>query len=1087
MGHTELVDVMGQSLETSLFVGPGATFRRGDSKTLQKLAPRVLALCGVNAPAHQEDVEVKAAIKDGTVPGESIEASCKVPSGCKVEDLLVKLAREGHLNPLELVIRPPGGTRLEDPAPCTVSDLLAQNGLTRMLERNDEGELVLQLTIHVNKSTRTHVDFYTAGCRLSQCTKVQDLPAGEKLYVSFRRTETLRHRQIHHQGVQSIFGACMSWHPFGVMQSSEGMSIFLSTLFAISGSRGIERTRRSEMLGHFRSVVRFPPAVWALQVLLSQATTQISDADKNLIATSVYFILRQQAPASIPNNKLFEHSRVFFAFLIGYRQELDAQSEKFVMIPASGDSRDNSAQLTPGRGHMQQDDSDTENNERPQAAEASGLDMSSMAALYSPGFPFADEFTLWLDAAETPQMRYFLHPWNDLVDALADCKELRILTPLALQRSQPVQITRDEDGTTVAYVGMPGSGAGQVALFCPLLRSEVERDVQDLARKVAALNFGDMADDSENSAKAAVKEAIVVCLDCSQSMAGTSGFSLANTEDSGVQSARLRRAAGFDERSPDPDTPEALAQAISHFATSQCIDDLRQIVSDTTQPPRPGQAPEQLPGAPGVRARGKQPGRQAEESAQSSAFAAAAMQVLADWCRLQYDMDKLDENNDLRLISKYPERFVEVLRSPAVAQNTTGIPHELQCPITYALMEDPVIADDGFIYERSAIEAWLLSSPCSPMTREALARPPRLTQNMAVRSMAQEWQSAAVQPSPESFQIFVRGLPSATRPPQRQPRGLPPSVVQGQLQSFYVLPSTTVAALLQRIQSRLGMPGYAQMSRLQFQSRTLRPVQTMQEAEVQSGRTLELTCSLQSWTACSIGAPVMVVVSEKRGARHFGNNLPMNVPILMHSKDTVLTLLVRLWRYGRRLPSWAPASRLRLWHGLKDAGDSWLTGCLLERTKRLEEYGHLFESILAPMESNHRQPMHRLTLELDNQGQAKGGPQAISRMDAVKAMFYSFRNRLQAYSSPIELGLVTFSSTATTACAITPLLENFIQKVDRIHPDGNTALYDAVGMSVDMLEAWRRQKKNPSLALRVVCLSDGQDLLTLSTACARTA
>lgn len=39
------------------------------------------------------------------------------------------------------------------------------------------------------------------------------------------------------------------------------------------------------------------------------------------------------------------------------------------------------------------------------------------------------------------------------------------------------------------------------------------------------------------------------------------------------------------------------------------------------------------------------------------------------------------------------------------------------CPITGEVMDDPVIAADGYTYERSAIEDWLSRSKESPITR----------------------------------------------------------------------------------------------------------------------------------------------------------------------------------------------------------------------------------------------------------------------------------------------------------------------------------------------------------------------------------
>merc|ERR1719482_2721435 len=47
---------------------------------------------------------------------------------------------------------------------------------------------------------------------------------------------------------------------------------------------------------------------------------------------------------------------------------------------------------------------------------------------------------------------------------------------------------------------------------------------------------------------------------------------------------------------------------------------------------------------------------------------------------------------------------------------------ELCCPVMLVLYEDPVIASDGFIYERSAVETLIKSNRPSPMTREALGK-----------------------------------------------------------------------------------------------------------------------------------------------------------------------------------------------------------------------------------------------------------------------------------------------------------------------------------------------------------------------------
>ena len=67
-------------------------------------------------------------------------------------------------------------------------------------------------------------------------------------------------------------------------------------------------------------------------------------------------------------------------------------------------------------------------------------------------------------------------------------------------------------------------------------------------------------------------------------------------------------------------------------------------------------------------------------------------------------------------------------------------PADLYCPISMVLMQDPVLAADGFTYERSAIVAWFEKNAMqqvvlSPMTQEPL-RNLELTPNVAVRNLA---------------------------------------------------------------------------------------------------------------------------------------------------------------------------------------------------------------------------------------------------------------------------------------------------------------------------------------------------------------
>ena len=57
------------------------------------------------------------------------------------------------------------------------------------------------------------------------------------------------------------------------------------------------------------------------------------------------------------------------------------------------------------------------------------------------------------------------------------------------------------------------------------------------------------------------------------------------------------------------------------------------------------------------------------------------------------------------------------------------------------VMEEPVLAGDGYTYERSAILQWLqLGHTTSPMTNQPLEHP-GLTSNRALRAAIQQWKS----------------------------------------------------------------------------------------------------------------------------------------------------------------------------------------------------------------------------------------------------------------------------------------------------------------------------------------------------------
>ena len=71
---------------------------------------------------------------------------------------------------------------------------------------------------------------------------------------------------------------------------------------------------------------------------------------------------------------------------------------------------------------------------------------------------------------------------------------------------------------------------------------------------------------------------------------------------------------------------------------------------------------------------------------------------------------------------------------------TTSAPNEFQCCISYAIMVDPVIAEDGHSYEKKEIERWFREHHRSPKTNQPIGT--TLTENHALRNVIQDWQRA---------------------------------------------------------------------------------------------------------------------------------------------------------------------------------------------------------------------------------------------------------------------------------------------------------------------------------------------------------
>lgn len=101
-----------------------------------------------------------------------------------------------------------------------------------------------------------------------------------------------------------------------------------------------------------------------------------------------------------------------------------------------------------------------------------------------------------------------------------------------------------------------------------------------------------------------------------------------------------------------------------------------------------------------------------------------------------------------------------------------------------------------------------------------------------------------------------------------------------------------------------------------------------------------------------------------------------------------------------------------------------------------------------------------------------------TRLDAVKQMFYGFRDRTDVYTEQQPaayhlLGLISYDDKIAVHTTPTANFDVFEDVIDDLKTGGATAIYEAISAACNLLR--RERTKHPNADLRVICLSDGQN------------
>ena len=127
-----------------------------------------------------------------------------------------------------------------------------------------------------------------------------------------------------------------------------------------------------------------------------------------------------------------------------------------------------------------------------------------------------------------------------------------------------------------------------------------------------------------------------------------------------------------------------------------------------------------------------------------------SLQTVIDFCNVELKslhllVREARHETGVQITGRRPDTWISAKAKPAPPSNETdaapdGILAErdaLTCPITQELFDDPVVATDGFTYERVAITMWLAKSMLSPVTGGAMVSTALVANNL-VRSLVKQ-------------------------------------------------------------------------------------------------------------------------------------------------------------------------------------------------------------------------------------------------------------------------------------------------------------------------------------------------------------
>jgi len=286
-------------------------------------------------------------------------------------------------------------------------------------------------------------------------------------------------------------------------------------------------------------------------------------------------------------------------------------------------------------------------------------------------------------------------------------KTFNIYSPLVLTNSTPPLLTLNDNLNVVVFTGKSKEVSLPIILYDVLTDSEIDVNVAELSRKVADQGDTLMIDDR------IYDEGIMVCIDISNSMSNCSDFEedlMAKEKDDLEAENQFYNILNIKKVvEPEDEDLRELQDTVIWFITHPNFNDWM-----------------------------------IDNNSYSSTYIINSIICL----------EQIDNLEKAKIISKYRDVFIKLLVNQKVKIGQYYYSHirtesnvvinyknkpiaEFICPIGHDIMNNPVIAKDGFTYEKENIEKWFLEHSTSPLTNTKISK--TLLENKTLKIIINDW------------------------------------------------------------------------------------------------------------------------------------------------------------------------------------------------------------------------------------------------------------------------------------------------------------------------------------------------------------